>query len=81
MNYAKKNLALVKVDFPMRKRQSEALKKANEALKDECEIEGFPTTVVLDSEGKKLAQQAGYLGESVEQMAKDSGFRFPCPRI
>jgi protein disulfide-isomerase len=61
-DYAKKNLVLVKVDFPMKKRQSEALKQANEALKRQFEIEGFPTMVILDSEGHKLGQDAGYDG-------------------
>ncbi len=61
-DYAKRNLVLVKVDFPMKKRQSAALNQANEALKREFEIEGFPTIVVLDSQGKKLAQEVGYDG-------------------
>ena len=61
-DYAKKNLVLVKVDFPMKKRQSEALQQANEALKRQFEIEGFPTIVVLDGEGRKLAQEVGYDG-------------------
>jgi len=62
ISYAKNNLVLVKVDFPMKKRQSETLKQANEALKRQFEIEGFPTMVVLDSEGKKLGQEVGYDG-------------------
>lgn len=62
ISYAKNNLVLVKVDFPMKKRQSEALKQANEALKRQFEIEGFPTMVVLDSAGKKLGQEVGYDG-------------------
>lgn len=62
IDYAKKNLVLVKVDFPMKKRQSEALKQANEALKRQFEIEGFPTLIVLDGEGNKLAQEVGYDG-------------------
>ncbi|MBI2949626.1 MAG: hypothetical protein HYY23_18475 [Verrucomicrobia bacterium] len=62
IGYAKKNLVLVKVDFPMKKRQSEALKQANEALKRQFEIEGFPTMVLLDGDGKKLGQEVGYDG-------------------
>lgn len=55
-DYAKKNLVLVEVDFPMKKKQPEALKKANEALMREFNIEGFPTLLLLDAEGRKLAE-------------------------
>ncbi len=61
-DYAKKNLALVKVDFPMKKKQSTALKRANEELKDKFNVDGFPTLVVLDSEGKEAGRQVGYGG-------------------
>src|SRR5438093_5259325 len=36
--YAKKNLVLVEVDFPLRKQQSEELKKANQALLEKYAI-------------------------------------------
>lgn len=54
--YAGKNLVLVEVDFPRGKKQSEELKKANKALQEKYKIEGYPTIVVLDSEGKKLGE-------------------------
>src|SRR3954471_16135308 len=50
--YAKKNLVLVEVDFPNKKPQSAELKKANEALQEKYKIEGYPTVIVLNSEGK-----------------------------
>ena len=55
-DYAKKNLVLVEVDFPRAKEQSAALKKANQALQEKYKIEGFPTIIVLDGEGKKLGE-------------------------
>lgn len=54
--YAKKNLVLVEVDFPHKKQQSEQLKKANAALQEKYKIEGYPTIIVLDGEGKKVGE-------------------------
>jgi len=54
--YAKKNLVLVEVDFPQKKKQSEELKKANTALQEKYKIEGYPTIIVLDGEGKKVGE-------------------------
>lgn len=54
--YAKKNLVLVEVDFPRKKAQTEQLKKANEALQEKYKIEGYPTIIVLDENGKKVGE-------------------------
>jgi len=54
VEYAKTNLVAVEVDFPHQKAQSEELKKANQALQREYAIEGYPTIIVLDGEGKKI---------------------------
>lgn len=54
--YAKKNLVLVEVDFPRAKPQSEELKKANHALQEKYKIEGYPTVIVLNSDGKKVGE-------------------------
>ncbi|MFM1770242.1 MAG: Thiol-disulfide isomerase or thioredoxin [Verrucomicrobiota bacterium] len=59
--YAKKNLVLVEVDFPSKKKQSPELKKANDALKTKYGANGFPTIVVLNSEGKQVWKQVGYM--------------------
>lgn len=59
--YAKTNLVLVELDFPANKEQSKALKKANEALKAKYRIEGFPSLVALNSEGKQIWKHEGYL--------------------
>ncbi len=60
-DFAKDNLALVEIDFPSRKAQSDSLKKANDALKNQYRVQGFPTIVVLNGEGKELWRQVGYL--------------------
>ena len=62
----KKNLVLVDVDFPRHKDQTEELKKANEALSKKYSIEGFPTVIVLSSEGKELKKQVGYDGQTTK---------------
>jgi protein disulfide-isomerase len=60
--YAKKNLVLVEVDFPSKKKLSDEQKKANEELKNKFSASrGFPTIVVTDSDGKEVWRQIGYM--------------------
>ena len=66
--YAKKNLVLVDVDFPRHTEQTEEQKKANEALSKKFDIDGFPTIVVLSSEGKELKKKVGYSGETTKEI-------------
>src|SRR5882672_5780311 len=58
--YAKDNLLLVEVDFPHAKKQTEELKKANEALLDKYKVDGYPTIIVLNSQGEKIGE-TGYV--------------------
>jgi thioredoxin-related protein len=60
-DYAKDNLVMVEVDFPRKKQLSDAQKKANDALQAKYGAEGFPTIVVLNSEGKQVWKQVGYM--------------------
>ena len=60
LDYADKNLVLVQVDFPQRKKQAAKLKKANEALSEKFKIEGYPTIVILNAEGKQVGSSFGY---------------------
>jgi protein disulfide-isomerase len=62
VDYAAKHLVMVELDFPSGKTLPEAQKKANEALKKQYKIEGFPTLVFLDGNGKKLGEEVGYGG-------------------
>lgn len=59
-DYAKKNLVLMEVDFPNKKKQPDALKKANTKLQEKYSIQGFPTIIVLNSQGKKVGE-LGYM--------------------
>jgi protein disulfide-isomerase len=58
--YAKANLVLVEVDFPRAKEQSAELKKQNQDLQDKYKIEGYPTIIVLNGDGKKVGE-LGYM--------------------
>lgn len=66
LDYAKKNLVLVDVDFPRHKEQTEEQKKANRKLAQEYNVEGFPTVIVLSSNGKELKKSVGYGGQSAK---------------
>jgi thioredoxin-related protein len=59
-DYARNNLVLVELDFPRRKQQSPDLQKQNRQLAMQYEVYGFPTIVVLNSNGQKLWQYDGY---------------------
>jgi thioredoxin-related protein len=50
------------LDFPRSKPQSDTLKKANESLSQQYGVEGYPTVIVLDAEGKQLSKEVGYDG-------------------
>lgn len=57
--YAKKNLILVKIDFPRFIEQSDATKMYNQNLAFKYGIQGFPTIVLLDKNGNLVAK-TGY---------------------
>ena len=58
--YADKNLVLLKLDFPHRTKLAAALAEQNEKLMQQYQVEGFPTVIVLNSEGKQIGQ-LGYM--------------------
>lgn len=60
-SFAAKNLVTVELDFPNNKPQSAELKKQNAALGEKFGVDGYPTLVLLDSKGKEIARNAGYL--------------------
>src|SRR5438477_3032133 len=53
-NYAHDKLVLVELDFPRRKTQPVEEKKQNVHLAQEYQVMGFPTIVVLNSNGQKV---------------------------
>ncbi len=54
--YAAKNLVLMEVDFPQIKPQPANIKAQNARLQTRYKIEGYPTIVVLNPEGKKVGE-------------------------
>jgi protein disulfide-isomerase len=46
----------VEVDFPVKKKLSAEQKKANDALAKKYNIQGYPTIIVLDDQGKKIGE-------------------------
>jgi protein disulfide-isomerase len=58
-DYAKANLILVTVDFPHNVKQSKKLIEQNEALGKQYKVEGYPSIILIDAEGKVLGQ-TGY---------------------
>jgi protein disulfide-isomerase len=58
--YAGNKLELVKLDFPRSTPQSDDLKRANAALAKQFNVNGYPTYVLLNADGKELGRQVGY---------------------
>jgi thioredoxin-related protein len=59
-DYASKNLVLMEVDFPRAKTQTAGVKKQNQELAQQYQIQGFPTIVVLNGDGQKIGE-IGYM--------------------
>lgn len=59
-DYASKTLVLLEVDFPRQKVQSPETRRQNQELAQQYQVEGFPTIVVLNGDGRKLWQYDGY---------------------
>ena len=58
-DYARKNLVLVKLDFPRNIEQTQATKYYNNSLAQKYGIQGFPTILILNSKGDLVAK-TGY---------------------
>ena len=65
LNYAKKNLVLVEVDYPRVKALPEKVAKQNERLLHQYGIDksGYPTVILLNPDGKMIGHLEGYRGE------------------
>jgi len=76
LDHASENLVLVMLDFPKGKEQAPELKAANGELAKKYDIQGFPTLVLLDSEGNELAREVGLAHQNPAQLiawVKDKG--------
>jgi protein disulfide-isomerase len=61
LDYAGKNLILVRLDFPRRAPLSPELTAANEELAKRFHVDGYPTLILLNADGRELGRQIGYL--------------------
>lgn len=59
-SYADKHLVLVEIDFPKSKPQTSEVKKQNQELQEQFGIQGYPTIIIVNPEGKKIGQ-LGYM--------------------
>ena len=62
--YAKKNLVLVEIDFPRRKKLSAEQKAYNDAQAKKYGLGGVPMVLVFDSKGKQVHKEVGFRGET-----------------
>jgi thioredoxin-related protein len=58
--YAIKNFILLEVDFPRAKPQTAELARQNQMLSERFGIDGFPSIILLNADGKKLGELVGY---------------------
>jgi len=58
--YANANFVLLEADFPRGKKLSSEQTRANQNLARQFRVEGYPTIVVTDSDGRKVGQ-SGYV--------------------
>jgi len=58
-DWAAKNVVLLELDFPRKKAQDAATKKANAELAKKYKIEGFPTVIFMSATGAQLGH-SGY---------------------
>ena len=70
-DFAKENVILLELDFPNSIPQSDALKKQNKALGEKFKVTGYPTMVLVASDGEKeLDRTVGYSKDLVKSLKK-----------
>lgn len=75
--FSAKNLVLVELDFPAGKEQSAALKAQNESLGRQFKVDGYPTLVLLNPEGKEVRRWEGFKPTLLEEIRKITGEKQP----
>lgn len=70
--YAKDNLVLLKLDFPRKIAQSVELKQQNSNLQRQFGIQGYPTILLVNAEGKEIGR-TGYQPGGAEAYVKHLG--------
>lgn len=68
-NFAKGKLVLFLADFPSNKQLPEDIVKQNKELAEKYKIEGFPTVLIMDPDGKVIGK-TGYRAGGVDKYIK-----------
>jgi len=68
--FAAAKLIPVMVDFPKHKRQLPILKERNEKLATQFGVEGYPTIILLDDQGKEI-NRIDFTGQSPEEFIEE----------
>jgi thioredoxin-related protein len=66
---APKKFVLVELDFPQKKKLAPEIKKQNDALQAQFNIQGFPTILLMDADGKVYARTGYQAGGPDKYMA------------
>jgi len=59
-NFLAKNFVPVTIDFPRGTKLPDALVQQNDTLQEQFKIDGFPTLIVVDANGKEVGRTEGY---------------------
>ena len=71
--FAKENLVLVELDFPHGSPLPKKTKAQNDALGAKFKVNGYPTLVLVDSEGKEITRWVGYDAELLSKLEAKVG--------
>ena len=72
-SWASENVTLLELDYPKRGIQTPAIRRQNSELKDRYKIQGYPTVLLLDSEGEVMGK-LGYMNSPTEWISKAESF-------
>jgi protein disulfide-isomerase len=72
--YAAENLILVKVDFPRSIPQSNETKAYNQSLAQKFGVQGYPTIIIINSQGKSVAKTGYQPGGAVNYVSHIQSF-------
>lgn len=72
-SFAKKRLVLVELDYPRTKQQSDEVKKQNSELRSKFGVNGFPTLILIDANGKEVARWVGYKKDLLDELKEKAG--------
>src|SRR5205807_1869450 len=70
-DYAHRNLVLVELDFPRRKKQAIETQEQNAELAERYQVQAFPTLVLLDAGGKMVWRYEGLYQGSLAAFLAD----------